>query len=540
MGGHDARRSPLALLAAGLIFLALPAPPVAAQDPADADPGVPLGLAEALRTALANNLDLVIARRDPQIAEAGIDVQKAAFDPVLGVTAEFARNDVDETISYSTLVDDEIVVVEEDDDSTTDSPLVGVSWAQSLKFGGRYDVTVRALESDTSPSIGFDQTTGFIVQSDPLYQQGSLALNFEMPLLRGFGTEVTTADIVLARSGLEISQEDLRLQAQSTLQSVENAYWDLLASIEALRVARESLSLAQDLLALNRKKVEVATLAPIEITQAEAGGASREESVILAETAVENAEDELRQLLAVPKGDPSWFRRIVPTDRPEYREMDLDSDALLAKALERRPEIVTARKRLQDAELSERVAKNAVKHDLTLGASVGPTRSDYDVRLSYINQDLLPQDAKTTMDELDWRIGLTYGIPVFNRAAKANYAVATLNREKSELGVQSVEQTIRVDVRRAVRSVDSGVKRVAAARANTVLQRRTLEAEQKKFDNGMSTSFEVLQIQTDLLNAQVAEIRAILDYTKALADLERAKGTLLEARGLALADAGRR
>ena len=534
------RRSPIALLAAGLIFLALPAPPVAAQDPADADPGVPLGLAEALRTALANNLDLVIARRDPQIAEAGIDVQKAAFDPVLGVTAEFARNDVDETISYSTLVDDEIVVVEEDDDSTTDSPLVGVSWAQSLKFGGRYDVTVRALESDTSPSIGFDQTTGFIVQSDPLYQQGSLALNFEMPLLRGFGTEVTTADIVLARSGLEISQEDLRLQAQSTLQSVENAYWDLLASIEALRVARESLSLAQDLLALNRKKVEVGTLAPIEITQAEAGVASREESVILAETAVENAEDELRQLLAVPKGDPSWFRRIVPTDRPEYREMDLDSDALLAKALERRPEIVTARKRLQDAELSERVAKNAVKHDLTLGASVGPTRSDYDVRLSYINQDLLPQDAKTTMDELDWRIGLTYGIPVFNRAAKANYAVATLNREKSELGVQSVEQTIRVDVRRAVRSVDSGVKRVAAARANTVLQRRTLEAEQKKFDNGMSTSFEVLQIQTDLLNAQVAEIRAILDYTKALADLERAKGTLLEARGLALADAGRR
>ncbi len=529
------RRTPIVLLAAGLILTALPAPPAAAQDPAPADEGTPLALAEALRTALANNLDLVIARRDPQIAAAGIDVQEANFDPTLGATAAFARSDVDETI---TSVSEEGESVTEST-SATDNPSVDVSWGQNLKFGARYDVTLNALESDTSPSIGIDRATGFIVESDPLYRQHSMALSFEMPLLRGFGTEVTTADIVLARSGLEISREDLRLQAQTTIQTVENAYWDLLASIEALRVARESLKLAQDLLDLNRKKVEVGTLAPIEITQAEAGVASREESVIVAETAVENAEDGLRQLLAVPQQDPSWSRHIVPTDRPEYREMKLDAEALLAKALESRPEIVTAKKRLQESELSERVAKNAVKHDLTLGASVGPTRSDYDVRIHYLNQTLLPQDAKTSMDQLDWRIGLTYGIPIFNRAAKANYAVATLNREKSELGVRNVEQTIRVDVRRAVRSVESGVKRVAAARANTVLQRRTLEAEQKKFDNGMSTSFEVLQIQTDLLNAQVAEIQAILDYTKALADLERAQGTLLEARGLELADAGR-
>jgi outer membrane protein TolC len=89
-----------------------------------------------------------------------------------------------------------------------------------------------------------------------------------------------------------------------------------------------------------------------------------------------------------------------------------------------------------------------------------------------------------------------------------------------------------VDVRTAVRNVESNAKRVAAARSNSTLQRKTLEAEQKKFDNGMSTSFEVLRIQTDLSNAQFAEINAILDYTKSLADLERAKGTLLEARGL--------
>jgi outer membrane protein TolC len=125
-------------------------------------------------------------------------------------------------------------------------------------------------------------------------------------------------------------------------------------------------------------------------------------------------------------------------------------------------------------------------------------------------------------------------LPIGNRQAKANYAIATLNREKSEVSLQNTEQTIRVDVRTAVRNVASGAKRVAAARSNTVLQKKTLDAEQKKFENGMSTSFEILRIQTDLSNAQLSEIQAILDYNKALADLERAKGTLLEARGLRL------
>ena len=104
----------------------------------------------------------------------------------------------------------------------------------------------------------------------------------------------------------------------------------------------------------------------------------------------------------------------------------------------------------------------------------------------------------------------------------------------AELAVRNEEQTIRVDVRNAVRGVESGAKRVAAARASTLLQRKKLEAEQKKFDNGMSTSFEVLTFQNDLQDAQLSEIRALLDYQTGLADLERAQGTLLEARGLKL------
>ena len=134
----------------------------------------------------------------------------------------------------------------------------------------------------------------------------------------------------------------------------------------------------------------------------------------------------------------------------------------------------------------------------------------------------------------DWNVGLVLTYPIGNRREQAGYATTSLTREKAELSLLNTELTIRVDVRTAVRAVESGAKRVAAARANTVLQQKTVDAEQKKFANGMSTSFEVLRIQTDLSSARLAEIQAVTDYNKALAALERAQGTILEARGLSL------
>ena len=140
------------------------------------------------------------------------------------------------------------------------------------------------------------------------------------------------------------------------------------------------------------------------------------------------------------------------------------------------------------------------------------------------------------LDEYQWTATVTYAIPLKNRAAKANFARARLSREQAEVDLRNQEQTIRVEVRRAARAVESGIKRVEAANVNVLLQEKKLEAEQKKFENGMSTSFEVLTFQNDLADAELGQIRALLDYTKALAALERAKGTLLDARGLQLSN----
>jgi outer membrane protein len=506
------------------LILALPAAPGVALAQEGSEE-VRLSLEECLRAALENNLDLVSARKDPQSAEQDIIVSEALFDGEIGAGVDYTKIDWDQSIT------------EIDPDTGDPTPADGlyqqdtvggnVSWSDPLRFGGSYKVTVSVTDDD-QVNRSFDPT-GFFRDSTTSEWQEGLTLHYEMPLLKGFGQEVNTYEILLARSGLETSRETLRLDAMQTMKNV--------ATREALEVARESLKLAQDLYELNRKKVEVGTLAPIEVTQAEAGVASREEGVIVAETAVENAEDNLLRLLGVPADSPMWSQRIAPSDQPLFEERTVDVESALETAMERRPEIIVARRNLQDSELSERVARRNTRHGLGLTADLSPGRSETDQQaLTIISAGLEPRLVDTNIDASGrwWQVGLTYSLPLRNRQAKANYAKARIALEKSGIDVRKAEQDIRVDVRTAARNVESGSKRVAAARANTRLQRKTLEAEQRKFENGMSTSFEVLRIQTDLSDARLAEIRAILDYTKAVADFERAKGTLLEARGLTL------
>jgi outer membrane protein TolC len=535
------RRILIVLLTACLVSLSV-APPQAAPQAALANEenGLRLSLAECLQRALENNLALVIARKDPKIAEVGIQTEKAPFDPVLQASGTYSHNrqdqQEDQTITYLDPPNES--VSGSNTASPTDKPLRGdLSFGQLLKFGGSYSVNFIYSQSNPSASL-VTLGPGLTYQAESKSRNFVPTLSFTQPLLKGFGTEVNTFSLVLKESNFAISKETLKLRAQTTIQQVENAYWDLLAARAAQNVARESLKLAQDLYDLNKKKVEVGTLAPIEITQAEAGVASREEGVIVADTTVQNAEDNLRMLMAIPKDDPAWSRTILPTDRPKYETQSVDVEATLAKALEVRPEIQTARRQLQDQGLSERVARKNVKHSLDLTATVVPLGKNEQYYTSPARDQITDRpfvrQTDTYNESFDWSVKLLYGVPIFNRAAKANYEIATLNREQAEIGLKNTEQTIRVDVRTAARNVESGVKRVEAARSNSVLQRKTVEAEQKKFENGMSTSFEVLRIQNDLFSAQLAEIQAILSYTKSLADLERAQGTLLEARGLSL------
>lgn len=511
-----------------LVTIALLSAPLAAAQAVD-DGRTPyeLTLDQALRLALENNLDLVSARLDPEIADLGVDIERANFDPLLGAGIDHSESKQEISNLFSL------------NESEADS--IDLSWSQNLDFGGDYAVTF-----DT----GRNAASGPLVTTDTTYGAG-VDVRFNLPLLRGFGREVTRESLLLARSGLEASIEDLRREAQRVLEDTEAAYWDVLAANEALRIARLRLKRAQDLLELNRKRVEVGTLAPIEIVTAEAGVASQEEGVIQAETEILNAEDNLRVLLAVPEIDPMWDYRLVPADRPDFREVDVDVAEAIGTAMERRAEVVNARRTVRDRELSERVARNRVRPGLDLSVNVRPSGNNFETTFDAGPDGIpgTPDDLTVTesvgttgeavseipeFDNYRWAAGLTFSYPLFNRAAKASYARSQLNRQQAEVALDGQEQAIRVEVRRAVRALDSGIKRMAAARANVASQEKSLEAEQKKYENGMSTSFDVLTAQNELADAELSLIRARLDFVKAKAALERSQGTLLEARGLRL------
>jgi outer membrane protein TolC len=227
--------------------------------------------------------------------------------------------------------------------------------------------------------------------------------------------------------------------------------------------------------------------------------------------------------------------------------MVIDVDQAIAIGLQQRAEVKSAEQTVDNRMLSERVARRQVRHQLDFAVNYTPQGSSLDSPaiidpssggLFFAEQTAEMEESISRIfngDEYNWNVRLTYRVPIGNRAAKAEYARSRLSREQSQVDLDNQEQTVRVEVRRAARAVESGIKRVQAARKNVELQQKKLDAEQKKFDNGMSTSFEVLTFQNDLADAELSEIRARLDYIKALAGIERAKGTLLESRGLSLA-----
>jgi outer membrane protein TolC len=505
---------------------------VLAQD-ADA---VPMSLSECLTEALENNLDLAIAKKDPEVAQFNVTFQKAAFDPGLAVTG---RYDSVETSTGSTTTVTNPPGTPTPSSTSFKRVTEGLSAdvAQTLNFGGTYDVRVFGGNSPSSGSQ-FQPSFPLLFSFDTTspYEWG-YGVNFKLPLLRGFGKPVNEAQLLVAKHDLNISDNELRRRAELAVKSAEDAYWDLLAAREAEKVAIQALELSQELYELNKKKVEVGTLAPIEITQAEANVASNVEGTIRTRQAVENAEDNLLRLLAVPENDPLWTKTILPTEKPMSEPTTTDQEAAIKLAYQRRPEIASAREEIQIAKVNETAAHNLVKHGLNLELDWARTHNEDSTSYVYT----FPPQAPYTVDQVihtspQWFVSLAYAYPFGNRAAKSSYAISKINSEKSEIALESVMQDVRVDVRRSARAVESGYERVVAARKNTELQTKKLEAEQKKFDNGMSTSFEVFTFQTDLRNAQLLLIQAMLDYNKALADLERAKGTLLESKGLKLAD----
>ncbi len=463
-------------------------------------PRLALSAREAVSLALARNFDITIAGFAPPIAESEVAKERAAFDPaaVADVSARKSRLDTASRLFTA------------GEGLTTSAQSASGGIRRRIVTGAEYSLIFEGVrESTNSPQNSFN----------PNFRTG-LTFTIRQPLLRNFGVDFNEARIRVAAASREQTLHAYRSRVIETVDAVEQAYWDLVFSIQNLQFRRKSLGLAKDLLRRNRIQVEVGTLAPIEITEAQATVASREEALLVAEREVKDREDALKMLLNVTDDPSSWGVSILPTDKPAFKAVKVDETRLTLGALRARADLESARIEIEKRRIDMKAAKRNLLPELDLSASASSNS------LARSGGRALSEQFED--DGYSLSGGLSFSIPLGNRAAEASYRQARLRHARTIASYHQKRQAVMEAVRRAARRVRVDVKRIEATRVARRLAEERLDAQEKKFKVGLSTSRDILEDQEALANALTQETRALIDYHKSLASLDRATHSTLE------------
>ena len=355
------------------------------------------------------------------------------------------------------------------------------------------------------------------------------------PLLKNFKIDPNRALVQSNRISQDISEIALKSTTASTVAQVRNAYWELVYARQAVDAAQASLDLASKLVADNRSRVEIGTMAPIDVVQAQADEATRRQTLVNAQATLRNDELALKRLIVSGTDDELWRATIVPTDLPTAAPQAVDLEAAVQVALQNRTDIATTRKNLESTDVQLRTLVNQTLPQLdfigtyTLNGRGGtglharpaairstsstPSRAAISMRSRGIG----------TIDAPTWNALVQFALPLGISAPKANVARQRLLRRQTEADLKAAELTIATDVTTAALAIRNSLEAMQAATAARELSQKRLEAAQSKFEVGMSNNFEVLQAQRDLADARNRELRETLNYQRALVDFERSQ-----------------
>jgi outer membrane protein len=463
-----------------------------ATSPVEAD--TRLSLDDAIALSLKNNPDIKVAAFAPRKAEADVRQQKGAFDPVFSLFGGYGRDKTPQAA---------LTLGPFRRHATAEASLAG-RLSLGTEYALRYGTTRLDGNSEISPK-----------SSSSAYAE----LELRQPLLRGFGRDVNEAGIDIARGNERIADLAFRRKTEAALVTTIDAYWRLVRAHKSLAVARESLQLAEQLVQRTQARVAAGDLPTIELTQARASVAAREEAVILGEAEVGNANDALARQIAVDPRDV-FGESFVPTDEPTTEPIALQQRYLIDEALRQRAELQAARQAVTNAEVALTAARNLRRPDLSAVASAGTGGLSSDWSSA---QAELARDAD---DQHRWSVGVVFSMPIGNRTADGAYQKALLALDEARASLRSLELQVTEDVRSALRNLDASTKRVEATRRASELAREQLTAGEKRLATGLSTAFEVLRLQTDLAAAQNAEIAAMIAYRTNAVRVELATGDL--------------
>jgi outer membrane protein TolC len=357
--------------------------------------------------------------------------------------------------------------------------------------------------------------------------------------------------LLVSRVNREISDVQLRASITNTVSNVRNAYWDYVFSTMAVDVARQSLELATKLVQDNQVRVEVGTMAPIDVVQAQAEAAMRRQSLVNAESTKRTAELLLKRLIVAGTDDPNWTGLLDATDRPAFAPEPIDVEAAVKRALGQRTDLEIARKNIQNNSTTLKYLRDQTLPDVDLQVNYGVqgVGGPYLQRcttglIGCSVEQTIPggiNDAYRSLLGLNyprWTLQMNVSYPLGLSSQDASVARARVQLSQVEAQVKQVQLQIATEVTNAAISARNNAEGVQAAQATRGLAQRRLEAEQSKFDVGMSTNYFVVQAQRDLNDSRNAELRAILNYQKALVELERLQQTTLQNQNITLLQAG--
>ena len=474
-----------------------------------------LSLNDALSTAMRNNLGVELQGYDYRMAGESLRSNYGIYDWFGTATVE--RRSA------------EGAVISQAEPNKQKVDLFNFGVQQNLPAGGNYAVGLNTSRVET---------VGGFVGVSPAYRPNAF-LSVNQPLLRNFGLDVTRRGILIARNTLGINREAFRTALMNTAEGVEQAYLNLIYSRRAVEVVKETLFLARDQARITQIRIDVGASAPLDILQPRVTIATQEEQLILAVARVRDAEDQLRALMNLPREE--WDKPILPTQDVTYTPMTVDQNAAVARALELRPELRQARLTTETRRVQYVYARNQRLPQLDLNidyglAGVGGRSRDIDPDTGVVTiRDTGLGDALSQVfanDFPSWTVGVQVGVPFTNIGARAEARRAQLNLESSKVEQEQTEQTVTLAVRAAARDVDTAARTIVASRTARDAAERNLEAERRRYENGMTTNFQVLQIQQQLSDSRVRELQALVGYNQAVAAYHRQVGDILEVRGI--------
>jgi outer membrane protein TolC len=551
-------------------------PPLALENSARIDPLIhdgklDLTLADALSLALENNLDIAVQRYTPEFSRtdlmrtqagqsprgftggttpggltagalgAGISGSSAGsgvgsaggitggggavqvgasgnFDPILNVNFSYDR--ITSPLN-STIVSGTSSVFGETSAFTT-------NYAQLFPLGTSYSLTLNGQAQSST-------------QRNLIYNPASVtrfAIGVNQPLMNGFGRLYNQRYILVAKNNTNVADVVFKLQVINTVVVVENAYWDLAAFQENVRVAEQALAVAQQLYKDNQARLEIGTMSPLDVTSAEAEVAARSRDLTVATTNLQLQEATLKSMLA-KKVDAKLdsVRIAIKDSMPQPKLSDIpDVEKALAGAMEARPELQQAEINLKNQDISVAFTNKNLPPTLSVfGFYAGSGLQGTSAKADNGMIDAFEQSFKGEYPE--YAGGFSMSIPLRNRAAQADSLRSQIEKNQLLIGRQRTRNTAALEVRKAIIGLIQGKAQVEAAQKATSLAREIWEGEKSKLEAGASTSYQVILRERDFTSARQAEVSATVAYAKALVEMDRAGGKTLDHKGIEYSDA---